>query len=550
MDAERLVGLEIRELLPAEPDAASSFDLDAGPGRGDLERRPDRTAPGRRHVPRRRLGHPDPRRRRERGRCRGGRRGHDRDPQRRGRGSGQRAAPPAGPRGRRAGQLALGHGQRASRSGTSSSRRSTGMPPGGFDGTFEAWAATVHPDDHDAGDGRRPGRGRKRGRRTCCATGSLARRHDPVDRGARQGHHRRAGQPHRHDRLRAGHHRPGDGAGARGGRGRAGPAAARGDGGVLPAPGRSTRSRRSWPRASSGCGRSSARVSSSGCPTTSRRSPTGAAFVASTQRPLSHEDTPAARHAGLAVRDRRRARRAPGADRRHRRAAAVQPGREPAAGPGPVRSGGALRAREATSSSTWAVTGTTRCARRPATLALVVGDVMGRGVRAATTMIRVRAGIRGLLTVDPAPQAVLAAADEMMTRDAPDQFVTAAAVLVDPATGTLTLCNAGHVPVVVVHPDGRTETLGDGSGVPLGVPSGLDRTVATAPPRAGHPAGAGDGRGRRVRAPRTSTRASPRCATARPSCGAGRCASWSTAWPSWPTSHCATTSPSWPPGSR
>jgi serine phosphatase RsbU (regulator of sigma subunit) len=113
-------------------------------------------------------------------------------------------------------------------------------------------------------------------------------------------------------------------------------------------------------------------------------------------------------------------------------------------------------------------------------LVLVVGDVMGRGVRAATTMIRVRAGIRGLLTVDPAPRAVITAADEMMTRDAPDQFVTAVAVLVDPATGNLTLCNAGHVPVVVVHPDGRTEALGDGSGVPLGVPGDLERTVATA----------------------------------------------------------------------
>ena len=113
-------------------------------------------------------------------------------------------------------------------------------------------------------------------------------------------------------------------------------------------------------------------------------------------------------------------------------------------------------------------------------LALVVGDVMGRGVRAATTMIRVRAGIRGLLTVDPAPQVVLTAADEMMTRDAPDQFVTAAAVLVDPATGTLTLCNAGHVPVVLVHPDGSTEALGAGSGLPLGVLRHLDRTVTTA----------------------------------------------------------------------
>ena len=114
------------------------------------------------------------------------------------------------------------------------------------------------------------------------------------------------------------------------------------------------------------------------------------------------------------------------------------------------------------------------------TLALVVGDVMGRGVRAATTMIRVRAGIRGLLTVDPSPGAVLTAADEMMTRDAPDQFVTAAAVLVDPTTGTLTLCNAGHVPVVVVHPNGSTETLGDGAGVPLGLASDLSRTVVTA----------------------------------------------------------------------
>jgi PAS domain S-box-containing protein len=112
-------------------------------------------------------------------------------------------------------------------------------------------------------------------------------------------------------------------------------------------------------------------------------------------------------------------------------------------------------------------------------LALVVGDVMGRGVRAATTMIRVRAGIRGLLTVDPAPQAVLTAADEMMARDAPDQFVTAAAVLVDPVERRVTLCNAGHVPVLLVHPDGSTQTLGEGSGLPLGVVRHLDRTVVT-----------------------------------------------------------------------
>ena len=118
-------------------------------------------------------------------------------------------------------------------------------------------------------------------------------------------------------------------------------------------------------------------------------------------------------------------------------------------------------------------------------LALVVGDVMGRGVGAATTMIRIRAGIRGLLTVDPAPQAVLTAADDLMARDAPDQFVTAAAALVDPERGRITLCNAGHVPVVVVHTDGRSELVGAGAGMPLGIVQGLERATED------HPVGPG-----------------------------------------------------------
>ncbi|GAA4714237.1 SpoIIE family protein phosphatase [Nocardioides conyzicola] len=102
-------------------------------------------------------------------------------------------------------------------------------------------------------------------------------------------------------------------------------------------------------------------------------------------------------------------------------------------------------------------------------LVLVVGDVMGRGVRAATSMIHVRAGIRGLLTVETAPAALLEAADQLMTRDAPEQFVTAAAVLIEPGTGTLELANAGHIPLVLVRPDGTAAVLGHGTGLPLGV---------------------------------------------------------------------------------
>jgi PAS domain S-box-containing protein len=109
-------------------------------------------------------------------------------------------------------------------------------------------------------------------------------------------------------------------------------------------------------------------------------------------------------------------------------------------------------------------------------LALVVGDVMGRGVPAATTMIHVRAGIRGLLTLGPRPADLLTAADVMISRDAPDQFVTAAALLLDPDAATLELANAGHVPLVLVRPDGSTEVVGHGSGTPLGVLSDAGRT--------------------------------------------------------------------------
>lgn len=107
---------------------------------------------------------------------------------------------------------------------------------------------------------------------------------------------------------------------------------------------------------------------------------------------------------------------------------------------------------------------------------LVVGDVMGRGVRAATSMIHVRAGIRGLLTVETAPAALLEAADQLMTRDAPEQFVTAAAVRIDPDTGTLELANAGHVPLLLVRPDGTASVLGHGAGLPLGVQPRLQRS--------------------------------------------------------------------------
>jgi hypothetical protein len=113
--------------------------------------------------------------------------------------------------------------------------------------------------------------------------------------------------------------------------------------------------------------------------------------------------------------------------------------------------------------------------------AIVVGDVMGRGVQAATSMIRIRGGIRGLLTVDPTPDVVLDAGDRLLLRDAPEQFVTAMCVLVDPAAGLLFLSNAGHVPALVIDTDGTVAVVESASGVPLGVPHEEPRSVEVLP---------------------------------------------------------------------
>jgi hypothetical protein len=108
-------------------------------------------------------------------------------------------------------------------------------------------------------------------------------------------------------------------------------------------------------------------------------------------------------------------------------------------------------------------------------LSVIIGDVMGRGVRAATTMIRVRAGLRALLTEAAAPDLLLAQADDLVLRDAPDQFVTAAVATIRPDVGRVQVCSAGHVPVLVVQPDGSARWLGDGSGIPLGIAPGQFR---------------------------------------------------------------------------
>jgi PAS domain S-box-containing protein len=98
----------------------------------------------------------------------------------------------------------------------------------------------------------------------------------------------------------------------------------------------------------------------------------------------------------------------------------------------------------------------------------VVGDVMGRGLRAAAVMGQLRTAVRTLALADPSPAEVLAGLDRVVAELVPGQLVTCVYCVYDPRTSVLTLANAGHVPPIVLGAD-RYELLAEALGLPLGV---------------------------------------------------------------------------------
>jgi PAS domain S-box-containing protein len=76
---------------------------------------------------------------------------------------------------------------------------------------------------------------------------------------------------------------------------------------------------------------------------------------------------------------------------------------------------------------------------------LLIGDVAGKGVRAAGHTESVRAKARAFATIDPSPAYILARINEVQLRfDPSDPHVTAFCAVLDPHTGHLTYASAGH----------------------------------------------------------------------------------------------------------
>jgi len=116
-------------------------------------------------------------------------------------------------------------------------------------------------------------------------------------------------------------------------------------------------------------------------------------------------------------------------------------------------------------------------------LAVATGDVMGKGLTAAAGMGRVRNALRALALTDPRPAAVLAGLDRLfLATELAEQVTTVAYLVVDPSTGKGVAGNAGHLPPLLLSPDGPPRLDPTEAGTPLGWASPRHQYAFRLPP--------------------------------------------------------------------
>ncbi|MEV6200310.1 SpoIIE family protein phosphatase [Streptomyces sp. NPDC051771] len=120
-----------------------------------------------------------------------------------------------------------------------------------------------------------------------------------------------------------------------------------------------------------------------------------------------------------------------------------------------------------------------------ARVALVVGDVVGHGLRAAATMGRLRTAVRAFADIDLMPDELLTHLDDVVIRmqreESPDEGETSATCLYaiyDPVSRRCSLASAGHIPPTVVTSPAsggtaRVSRVVASPEVPIGPPLGL-----------------------------------------------------------------------------
>jgi len=104
-------------------------------------------------------------------------------------------------------------------------------------------------------------------------------------------------------------------------------------------------------------------------------------------------------------------------------------------------------------------------------LVFALGDVSGKGVAASLLMAKLSAEVRGGLIIEPTIADAMQRLNRIFCEPRWDnRFVTFFFGILDPVTHEICFHNAGHIPPILLSPDGKTEMLGESCiGLPLGV---------------------------------------------------------------------------------
>ncbi|MGW4365774.1 SpoIIE family protein phosphatase [Nocardia takedensis] len=110
---------------------------------------------------------------------------------------------------------------------------------------------------------------------------------------------------------------------------------------------------------------------------------------------------------------------------------------------------------------------------------VVVGDVVGHGLPAATAMGQLRSATRALLLENNDPALVLTALDRFAEHLPGAYCASVFCATIDPAAGTVRYSSAGHLPALMATSRGEIRRLDRALGLPLAVRVGRDRPEAT-----------------------------------------------------------------------
>ena len=101
-------------------------------------------------------------------------------------------------------------------------------------------------------------------------------------------------------------------------------------------------------------------------------------------------------------------------------------------------------------------------------IGIAVGDVVGRGIVAASATGHLRSALRALGSAGFGPGRVIGELDRMVESFEAARMATVAIAVLDLAEGRIRYSCAGHPPPLLAQPDRDPELLWDGRGAPLG----------------------------------------------------------------------------------